>query len=333
MLALGLVLTEIIEPERSIMGVDIPHRFFDPVIGLDGQKRPENLLLHDLHVVGGIKDQGGGDAAMRLLGQVLAGRIDLDNLGPFGAGVGQIGLQALIVPVIDDGRIVRIVADGREHFRRRRRRLAHEAVNLVARRQHIVGRQTDLARIQGLAVQHARCGQGDVSALADNDRALAAQLQRDRHQIFGGGAHYVPPDRGGPGEDHVVEGEGGESLAHIRPAQHHGDLLIGKGLGDHGFQEGRAGGGDFRRLDHCAVARRQNAGHGGEGQVERKVPGADQPDHALGLVAQLGLGAEQAQNAGRGGPLLGPHPTGRMGLCVLQRADRSGYVGKGGGDL
>jgi hypothetical protein len=56
----------------------------------------------------------------------------------------------------------------------------------------------------------------------------------------------------------------------------------------------------FRRLDHCAIAGSQHAGQWRERQVDREIPGADDADDAFGLVVYFGLGAEKAENAGRG---------------------------------
>ena len=313
------------------MGVDITHRLLDRAIGLHRQHRAEDLLLHHLHVVGGVDDQGRRDLAVLLLGQILIGRLHLDHPRALGPGVLDIAGDALVVALGDDGGVVGIVLDRWEHAVDGLAGLVDEHLQPVVGGQHVVGRQADLTGVQGLAVHDARRRGGVVGGAAEDHRALAAQLQSQRHQVFGRRPHDVPGDRGRAGEDQMVERQAGKGLSDLGAARKHRDLLVGERLGEHPRHQLRGRRGEFRRLDHRAVARRQNAGQGREGQVDRKVPRTDHADHALGLVADLGLGPEQPQDRRRGLAPLRPHPLAQVLLGELQRPDRTGDVGQGGG--
>ena len=136
---------------------------------------------------------------------------------------------------------------------------------------------------------------------------------------------------GRAGEDQVVERQARERLADLRPAGDHRDLFLGEGAAEHARHQRRGGRRVLRRLDHRPVAGRQDAGQRREGEVDREVPRADHAHHALGLEAHLGLGAEEAEQRRRRLAPLRLHPLLQVGLGVLQRADRAGDVGEGGG--
>src|SRR3546814_5519198 len=55
-LLLALVLSEIIEAERAVVGVHIVDGVVDAAIGADRQHGPEYLFLHHLHLVGDAAD-------------------------------------------------------------------------------------------------------------------------------------------------------------------------------------------------------------------------------------------------------------------------------------
>ena len=225
-----------------------------------------------------------------------------------------------------DRRVIGIVAQRREHAHDREPRRLDEGADAIGRRQHVIRREADLARVEGLAVHDARGGDAEVGRAADDHRALAAQLEGQRHQILRRGAHDVAPDRRGAGEDQVIEGEAGKCLTDVRPARHDGDLLGVECLGDHALEELRRFGRRFRGLDHCAIARSQHAGERGEREIDGKVPRADHAHDALGLVADLGLRAQQAGDQWRGRPPLAPHPARNVGARMLEGSDRRGDV-------
>ena len=327
--ALGRVIAEVVEAQGPVAAVHIGQGLVQGLVALHRQDRAKDLLLHHLHVVGGIEDQGRGDLAMGLLGKVLALGLELDHPSALGPGVVDIAGDPVIVPLGDDRGVVGIVLDRREHGGDGGAGGVHKALHLVLRRQDVVGSQADLARIECLAVHDPGGGHLQVGRLAQDHRALAAELQGDRHQVLGRGTHDVAGDRGRPREDQVVEGQAREGLAHLRPAGDHGDLLLGESAREHRLHQFGGGRRELRGLDHGPVAGREDAREGRKGQVDGEVPGADHPHHALGLEAHLGLGAEQAQD-GRGRlALLGAHPLGEIVPGVLQRADGAGNVGEG----
>ena len=163
---------------------------------------------------------------------------------------------------------------------------------------------------------------------AQHDRALAAQFQRQRHQIVRRRAHDVMGNRGRAREQDVVEGELGELGADFRPAGHDGDfflvIVLSDGLFHHFGRDLRK----FRRLDHAAVAGRENT------RQRRRRSGSPGKFHGL-ITPTTPLGwywicARDPQQAEREFhlPLLRAHPFGDMLLCVLQRADGAGDIGK-----
>ena len=123
----------------------------------------------------------------------------------------------------------------------------------------------------------------------------------------------------------------GERLADLRAAGDDRDLLCVEGLGEHLRHQLGGRRRELRRLDHRPVAGRQHAGQRREGQVHREVPGADDPDHALGLEADLGLGAEQPQDSAAWS-CASPASSSAPGVAgVLERPDGAGDVGEGRG--
>jgi hypothetical protein len=137
------------------------------------------------------------------------------------AGIVDIALQTLVVPVIDDRRVIRRGRHVREAFR------------------HHGARRVDERPARGRpapARSRARCRSAGVQQLADHDalgcvlqrvvgaedgRRLAAQFQRHRRQVVRGHAHDAVADRGRAGEQQVVEGQPGEICADRGIAEHH----------------------------------------------------------------------------------------------------------------
>ena len=92
---------------------------------------------------------------------------------------------------------------------------------------------------------------------------------------------------GRTGEDHVIEGQGGERLTDFRAAREGGDLGGVEGLGDDFLDHLGSLRSELRGLDHGAVARSENARQWLEHHRNREVPGRDNADHALGLVLNV----------------------------------------------
>src|SRR3546814_18737859 len=105
-LLLALVLSEIIEAERAVVGVHIVDGVVDAAIGADRQHGPEYLFLHHLHLVGDAAD----DVERHLVAvgarEILVPRVDLDHFGALVARVGQLGLPAGVIAAVDARRVV-----------------------------------------------------------------------------------------------------------------------------------------------------------------------------------------------------------------------------------
>ena len=125
----------------------------------------------------------------------------------------------------------------------------------------------------------------------------------------------------------MIEGERGKGRRDLGAAGHDRDFLGREILrGELGHQ--RAGAlGEFARLDHRPVARGEHLHQRTEGELHREVPGAEDADHALGLVTHLGLGTHQPERELHLA-LFGLRPGIDMLQGVPPRADRRGDVGE-----
>jgi hypothetical protein len=189
-------------------------------------------------------------------------------------------------------------AAARRAARRRRRLIA-----LALGQHHVVGGEAGLAGVQELGVEDARGGLVDVEVVGDDRRRLAAELERDRRQVLGGGAHDGAAGVGRAGEDQVIVGQRRELLG-AHAGEDRDDLLGEDGphlLGEEPAQVLRVGG----HLDHHAVARGQRAGERADGEKQRVVPRRDDADDALGHRDHaVAAGGEQRRHVA----LLGGHP-------------------------
>ena len=262
-----------------------------------------------------------------LLAEVLVGGVDGNDLLAALLGFRQVARQALVVALVDNRGVFRVVENGGIHAGYRILRGVDHFVQLFLRYQQVVRGQADLACIQRLADHYPAHALGDIRAAGDNYRRLAPQFQGDRHQVAGGCCHDVPGDRGGPGEDHVVEGQPGEGLAHLGATGEHGDLIGIVGFSDHLGQYFGSGRGKLRRLDHGPVTGRQYPCQGAENHVDRKVPGRDHADHAEWLVLDARAASQQVQGKD-GRSLLCFHPLAQVLLRVLHGGDAGADIGQ-----
>jgi hypothetical protein len=202
------------------MLVHIGDRRVEVRIGQHRQQRAEDLVLHHAHRHSPTPSRASG-GSRRLAASACAPDSGSMRRTAF-AGIVDIGLQALVVAVIDDGRVVRrVAAEVGPALRHHGARRVDEGLLAAGRDQHIVGRDAGLPGIQQLADDDAlgRLLQGVVGA--DDGRRLAAELQGHRRQVVRGHAHDVVADLGRAGEQQVVEGQAGEIGAHRGVAQHH----------------------------------------------------------------------------------------------------------------
>ncbi|MNF63801.1 hypothetical protein D3C84_455120 [compost metagenome] len=157
-----------------------------------------------------------------------------------------------------------------------------------------------LAGVQHHPEESAVGHQVEFRVRPHDGRALATQLQGDALAGLGGGDLDQLADAARTGEG---------NLADIRVPAHRRTHLVAMAVdhvehprrqqvgGDLG--EARSGlRGQFRRLDHHRVARRQGRNGLGQQQQQRKVPGGDQAADANGLLHHLAVG-QFGQRPGR----------------------------------
>ena len=313
---------EVVGGQRARMVVDVGQGLVGLGVGFERQDGAEDLFLHHAHGVGGAQHQGRGHLAGGGVRQGLASGLQLDHGGTLGAGVVQQGLQTLEVALADDGGVVGVGVQRGEHARHEGAGVRHEGVLRAGGQHHIVGRDADLAGVEGFDGEDALGGGLQVGIGVDQHGGLAAQLQRDRHEVFGGGAHDLAPHVGAAGEDEVVKGLAAEGGAHAGIAQHGADFHRVEVAGDELAHQRRGARGELGRLDERAVAGGQHPGQRAEGQVDGEVPGADDADHAQGLVLDTRLHA-----GGRGGLFFGLHPLRELLAGVAQGAQGRHDVG------
>ena len=217
------------------------------------------------------------------------------------------GGQALVLTVGDDAGVLRVLAQPRIHPRHRLAGEVDEFRHARARQQHVVRRDAGLPGVDQLAEHDAFHRVFEARAGADDRRRLAAQLQRHRGEVGRGRAHHVVADRGGAGEQQVVERQRGERLRHHGIAGHH-PHLVGLEVARHLFGEQRR---EARRelahLQHRAIAGGQCVDQRTDGQIQRVVPRHDDADHAARLRPQLGARGQE-QQVGEAPPRLHPAP-------------------------
>ncbi len=188
--------------------------------------------------------------------------------------------------------------------------------------EHVVGGDARLAGVDELAPGDAPGGDVDVGVAADDRRALAAQLQGDRGEVLGCGAHHDPGDVAVARVDDVVEALG-EQLGGLGDAAFHDDDGRVGEVGDQRGQRRCGVRGQLTGLEHHCVAGGDRGERRGEQQLHRVVPRGDHGDHAERLRADHR--AARLHGHRRGHPVrLGP---------PLEVGERVGDVGLAEADL
>jgi hypothetical protein len=190
-----------------------------------------------------------------------------------------------------------------------------------ARQQHVVRRDAGLPGVDRLAEQDALDRRLEARARADDGRRLAAELQRHRRQVGRGRAHHLVADRGGAGEQQVVERQRGERLRHRRVAGDHLHLVVAEVLRGLFGEQRREARRVLAHLDHHAVAGGQRIHQRAHREIERVVPRHHDADHAARLRQQRGARGQE-QPVGQRAPRL--HPA----AAVAQRVAHRGQAGE-----
>ena len=295
-LLFGLVVAEIIERERAGSVVDVGQCLFQVAIRHDRQERTEDFLLHHLHLVVDLQQQAMGHAS------ALALLIQRDQACAFGAGIGFQMLQARQLPLVDDGCVVRVIAQRRIKTVHHLTIRINKSADPVFRHQHVIRGDTGLSRIQAFAPGDALGGVLERYVGRDNGRGFAPQFQRDRRQVFGRRTHHQLAHMGRAGEQQVVHWQRRKSHCDLGIAQHHGDHVIGENPPQQVFEQTPGGRGEFTEFEHHPVARRQRTDQGAHRQKQRVIPRNYDPDHAQRLIQDAGAGGLEhyAYAAGRG---------------------------------
>ena len=305
-----LVVREQVERER--LGT-VRHELDRRVHARDGEHRqdgPEDLILHDRRLGRHAPEDRRRDVS--LLGLGLAPADDL-------AVVEQLR-QPLKVAVVDDPAVVRadsgVVAVEGGH-RRPQVREELELDRLV--HQHVVGCHAGLAGVAEPAPGDPPGGDLERCVAVDQARRLAAELEDDGGEVLGGLLEHDLADAAAAREEDEVESLVQERLGLLGPPLDHRDGLRVEVARHQVRHEGGGVGRDLRRLQDRRIAAGQRAHQGRQEQVDGIVPGADDEDHAEGVVGgpgPPGLGQER-----RVLPLR-PHPPFEV-LRARRRSHRS----------
>ena len=243
-----------------------------------------------------------------------------------GTGIVDKALEPVEVPVGYDAGIIVV---GEQRGIHRGGRFPHgsdRALLRVLGNVEVVGGEADLPGVHHLAHRDPLARLLQVDILAEEHRRLAAEFERDGHEVLRRGLHHLAPGRGGPGEDEVIERQLAECMGDFRPAGHHRAFVFRETRSDEfGHQFARAFG-ELARLDHRAVSRREHLHQRAEAEVDGEIPRTEDADHALGLEPQLCLAAEQAERELRLA-LLRLRPALQVLEAVFPEPDRPGDVG------
>ena len=279
------ILAEPVQRERARAFVDVADRLFDTLVADDRKQRPEDLLARDRGPFARIEDERWRDLARRGI-QLLARGIDLDDLGAGSPGVFDESGQPRVVPVADDARVVAIGGERRIELRHRALHRRGKFVDARPGHERVIGRDARLTGVEELADSDHRHDLREIAAGVDDDRRLAAELERHRRQVLRGGLRDHPPDRCRAGEEQVIERQLDERPARRGIAGKDGNLVVAERLGDDPRHELGRSRGHLRRLDHHAVAGCERRDRRQHRQLIRVVPRRDDADHAERLRNQ-----------------------------------------------
>ena len=155
-----------------------------------------------------------------------------------------------------------------------------EGIAPGGRQQHVIGGDAGLPAVEPLAGGDARGSLLDRVIVGDQHRRLAAQFQRQRGQVGGGGGHHLAPDRGRAGEHQVVERQRRECRADLGTAGGNRDPIRREHLRQQAAQELGGARGVFGRLQVHVVAGGDRGGQRDQRQIDRVVPRRDHAHHA-----------------------------------------------------
>ena len=204
------------------------------------QHGAENFLLHYTARQPDMGEQRGRDEFCRRI--MLAA---LGNPGAIGHGVFQQRRDAFGMPWVDDAAIIRAGAGLSEHGRDGAARFLQEGGQHRFMNEEIIGRDAGLAGIQEFTPHNAFRGFANIGRRIQNDRAFAAEFQRDGAEMLCRRRHHDFADRRTAGEEDMVERQVQQRGGDFRPAFEHRDLGGFEYLRDNAAHHGRACGREF----------------------------------------------------------------------------------------
>lgn len=244
-------------------------------------------------------------------------------------GVADVAVDACRVPLGDDGRGVGVAGGGGQQFEIRRADRGDKRLEALRRDVHGVRVDAQLTGVGGLADRDPVRGGGEVGRTPDDRRGLAAELERDGHQVAGGVLQHRAARGLAAGEHDVVERQCRQGLRHVGTAGDDRDVGGVEELGGRLGQHLCGAGDEFGRLEHSPVPGGQHPGERAQEGEHRRVPGSDDRHRPLRLVLHRGGGAQLVVR-GEDRPVLGPHPLLEVVTRVLQRGQRAEHVVDGG---
>ena len=276
----GGVLREHVQRQRPLARVHIFDRLVQRVVGLDRQHRAEDLLLHQREVLGRVDHQRYRQLARGGIG--LAAILERPHVASPRPRLLEQPFDALEVPAemipcscpsaVAGHRLANVV--GRE---------PRELLELGARDEAVVHRDAHLPVLDRLRREHLLDRLGIDAVRGEDRRALAAQLERDRHELLGRGLRDLAPDRGAARVEEVIPAHARECTRELEAADDDIDAVAVERRVNHLPQQRRARGRVLRGLDHHAVAGGEHLDERTHRQVEREVPRHDVADDALRL--------------------------------------------------
>ena len=255
------------------MRVHIINLFCDRGIGFHRQNRAEQLLLHRLHIIGDILEDGQRHLAGVGSRKLLVTRIDLDHLGALVTSIGDDALQPVEMPVSHDAGVIVVLKQCGVHIGDTLPHAMDGFILLVFGHIEIIRREADLPSVHHLAQSNPFTGLGEIGAAAHEHRRFTAQFQRHGNEISRSGLHHLAPGRGRSGEDQMIERQAGKCVGDFWTAGEHGHFLSREILADQFGRQFTGSLGEFAGLDHRAIARGQNLHQRAEAEINREIPG------------------------------------------------------------
>ncbi len=187
--------------------------------------------------------------------------------------------QALHVVLGDHVRIVGTFEAERIQHCGSALQFTHERIAARTVHQHIVGCEADLPGVGRLGENHLGRDVGEIGAVAHEHGRLAAEFQRDGHQMWGGRLGHAPSDSGRAGEQQMIERQRGKRRRDIGASRDHENFVGAEGCGDEGAKRIGCARRQLGWFDHHAIAGSQHSTERAQREGQGKVPGRDVSDY------------------------------------------------------